>query len=494
MNRRLFTAAAVSALTLGLTTALTIPAVAGQRPDSVADAAVAAGVSPQVFQALARDFKLDPAGVQLRLVNEAKASKADLTLRKTLGGSYGGAWLSADAKTFHVAVTSEAQAGKVRDAGASPQLVKHSLADLDAVKSKLDDAAVKAPKAVPGWYVDVTTNTVVVLARAVADADAFIKESGADASAVRVELSTEDPRTFIDVVGGNAYYIGGARCSIGFSVSGGFVTAGHCGSNGSTTSQPSGTFRGSSFPGNDYAWVQVASGNTPRALVNNYAGGTVTVAGSTDAAVGASVCRSGSTTGWRCGSIQARNSSVTYPQGTVSGLIRTNVCAEPGDSGGSLVAGNQAQGVTSGGSGNCSSGGTTYFQPVNEILQAYGLTLLTGTGGTQPPTTPPSGTCTGYEFTRNGSLSSGGQVYQPDGSYYQSTVSGTHSACMRSGTGTDFDIYLQKWNGSAWANVAAGNSPGNAETITYTGTAGYYRYRVHAYSGSGSYTLGFSNP
>jgi streptogrisin C len=42
--------------------------------------------------------------------------------------------------------------------------------------------------------------------------------------------------------------------------------------------------------------------------------------------------------------------------------------------------------------------------------------------------------------------------------------------------------------------VAAGDSPSNAETISYNGTAGYYRYRVHAYSGSGSYTLGFSNP
>jgi streptogrisin C len=30
--------------------------------------------------------------------------------------------------------------------------------------------------------------------------------------------------------------------------------------------------------------------------------------------------------------------------------------------------------------------------------------------------------------------------------------------------------------------------------VSYSGTAGYYRYRVHAYSGSGSYTLGFTNP
>ena len=107
-----------------------------------------------------------------------------------------------------------------------------------------------------------------------------------------------------------------------------------------------------------------------------------------DAAVGASVCRSGSTTGWHCGTIQARDASVTYSQGTVSGLIRTNVCAEPGDSGGSFIAGTQAQGVTSGGSGNCSSGGTTYFQPVNEILSAYGLTLTTGEAAPHRPRRP----------------------------------------------------------------------------------------------------------
>jgi streptogrisin C len=33
--------------------------------------------------------------------------------------------------------------------------------------------------------------------------------------------------------------------------------------------------------------------------------------------------------------------------------------------------------VTSGGSGDCTSGGTTYFQPINPILNAYGLTLIT---------------------------------------------------------------------------------------------------------------------
>jgi hypothetical protein len=112
--------------------------------------------------------------------------------------------------------------------------------------------------------------------------------------------------------------------------------------------------------------------------VDGYGNGDVTVTGSTAASVGSSVCRSGSTSGWHCGTIEATNQTVNYSEGTVSGLTQTNACAEPGDSGGSWVSGSQAQGVTSGGSGDCTSGGETFFQPVNEILSAYGLSLVTG--------------------------------------------------------------------------------------------------------------------
>jgi streptogrisin C len=115
--------------------------------------------------------------------------------------------------------------------------------------------------------------------------------------------------------------------------------------------------------------------------VNNYSGGNVGVAGSQEAAVGSSVCRSGRTTGWRCGTIEAKNVTVNYSGALVYGLTQTSACAEPGDSGGAYVTGNQGQGVTSGASGNCGTGGRTFFQPLNEILGAYGLSLTTTGGG-----------------------------------------------------------------------------------------------------------------
>ena len=96
----------------------------------------------------------------------------------------------------------------------------------------------------------------------------------------------------------------------------------------------------------------------------------------------AAICRTGSTTGTHCGRVSALNATVQYPEGTVTGLTRTDVCAEGGDSGGSFITGpGQAQGVLSGGSGSCKGGGKrskSYFQPLAPILSAYGLTLKTG--------------------------------------------------------------------------------------------------------------------
>ena len=63
-------------------------------------------------------------------------------------------------------------------------------------------------------------------------------------------------------------------------------------------------------------------------------------------------------------------------EGTIFGVTKSNACAEPGDSGGSWITGNQAQGTESGGSGNCTTGGTQYFQPVSYHLAAYGLQLI----------------------------------------------------------------------------------------------------------------------
>ncbi|WP_030837015.1 S1 family peptidase [Streptomyces hygroscopicus] len=347
-------------------------------------------VPPEMLASMQRDLGLTADEARARISNEYRAGAAEPGLRKTLGGAYAGAWVSGNTAELTVATTDAEQSATITAGGAKAAVVKHSLNALTEAKRALDSAAAERPptaEAASAWYVDVKTNSVVVQSARPDEAAAFVAASGADRQVVRVVESPERPGPLYDLRGGEAYYINdAARCSIGFSVAQGdrkgFVTAGHCGDPGDTTTGSNrvaqGTFQGSSFPGNDYAWVSANADWAPRPWVVGPEGSDVTVDGSQEAPVGSSVCRSGSTTGWHCGTIQQHDTSVQYPQGTVSGVTRTNVCAEPGDSGGAFLSGSEAQGVTSGGSGNCTVGGTTYYQPVNPVLTAYGLTLTTG--------------------------------------------------------------------------------------------------------------------
>jgi streptogrisin C len=340
------------------------------------------GLTAEVLAALQRDLGLNADQAKERLKQEQTAAATQKTVKDFAGTSYAGAWFDAALGKLVVGVTDSAKSRVVKALGAEPKVVANSAASLDATKAAID-AAGNAPTEVTGWYVDDKANSVVVTVQrgAVSSVSSFLTAARA-AGPVTVVETDQTPMLFADIRGGDAYNINGtSRCSIGFSVSGGFVSAGHCGTTGATVTsggQSMGSFAGSSFPGNDYSYVRTNSGWTPTAKVNHYGGADVIVSGSTEAAVGASVCRSGSTTGWHCGTVQAKNQTVNYQQGSVSGLTQTNACAEPGDSGGSWVSGTQAQGVTSGGSGNCTSGGTTYFQPVNEILSVYGVSLITG--------------------------------------------------------------------------------------------------------------------
>jgi streptogrisin C len=466
----------VTLLAASMTAATAGAAAGSDKPDI-------SGYAPAMVAAMERDLGLTTAEAVDRIKTDEVLSEKQHVIAKTLDRGYAGAWV--DGTKLFVAVTDKSGAAEVRAAGATAVTVDKSLSQLDRLATKAFRAAPDAD--VAGAYVDVESNSVVleVAKGTKAVVAAAVKQAGVPAGSVSLVEVAEMPRTLINVIGGNAYYIGGSRCSVGFAATGGFVTAGHCGDVGNTTTSPSGTFRTSSFPGNDYAYVNTGTDDTPIGSVNSYNGGTVNVAGSTAAAVGASVCRSGSTTGWHCGTIQALNASVTYAEGTVSGLIRTNVCAERGDSGGSLLAGSQAQGLTSGGSGNCSSGGTTYFQPVNEALSAAGVSLVTGGGSTTPTG------CAGEETAFSGSLSSGSIAYKP-GTTGFSALTGTIEGCLDGPSGTDFDLHLQKAVNGSWTTVAQGITSAPDESVSYSGTSGTYRWVVEAYSGSGSYTGGYS--
>ncbi|WP_033342257.1 S1 family peptidase [Catenuloplanes japonicus] len=308
------------------------------------------------------------------LLTEAFADKAT-TLSDSLGADRtAGTYLDAETGRMVVTVTDATAARAVRTQGAVAETVSFSTAQLDAVIADLN----KTPFAGTSWATDVINNQVVVsIDGTVSTADAaVIKAKVAKAgAAARVETTDKISTT---IAGGAAIYTGGSRCSLGFNVRSGstyyFLTAGHCTNAGATWTNGSatlGTRSGTSFPGNDYGIVRY----TNTSITHPSAVGSTTISSAATPAVGTAVTRSGSTTGTRTGSVTALNATVNYSQGSVSGLIRTTVCAEPGDSGGPLYRGSVAYGLTSGGSGNCTSGGVTYFQPVTEALSVYGVSV-----------------------------------------------------------------------------------------------------------------------
>ncbi|KUJ67386.1 streptogrisin [Streptomyces albus subsp. albus] len=224
------------------------------------------------------------------------------------------------------------------------------------------------------WYVDSRTDRVVVTVDSTvtqAGIAKIRKAAGTAAGALRIQRSSGVFRPLL--AAGDAIYGGGYRCSLGFNVVSGntyyLLTAGHCGNVAKTwyTSSAQTTLIGStvnsSFPGNDYALVRYDN------TALSHSGG---FSSAPDAYVGEQVKRTGSTTGTHGGTVTGLDATVHYSGGgTVRGMIQTNVCAEPGDSGGPLYDGTKALGITSGGSGDCSSGGTTFFQPVSEALAKY---------------------------------------------------------------------------------------------------------------------------
>jgi streptogrisin D len=262
-------------------------------------------------------------------------------------------------------------AAQAKPAGATDAQLTATTADLDATAR------------IPGtaWSVDPASKKVVVTADETvtgAKLQALYAATAKHGSNVRIERTTGVLSLFIS--GGDAIYTNSARCSLGFNVrsSSGtnyFLTAGHCTNIGanwwanSSRTTVLGPRAGTSFPTNDYGIVRYS--NTT--ITKTGGVGSVDITGAANATVGMSVCRRGSTTGIHCGQVTGLNATVNYAEGTVYQMIRTNVCAEGGDSGGPLYSGSTAYGLTSGGSGNCSSGGTTFFQPVVEPLQVYGL-------------------------------------------------------------------------------------------------------------------------
>ncbi|MGW0373245.1 S1 family peptidase [Streptomyces coeruleorubidus] len=311
-----------------------------------------------------------------------------------------GSWVDSAGRPV-VAVTDEKAADEVERAGVKAKMVRHSMSDLKSATATLRSA----PR-VPGtaWALDYKSNEVVVRGDSTVSASDWSRLTDvAEGIGGFVRMERTEGTFTTRINGAEPILSTAGRCSAGFNVTDGktdfILTAGHCGPDGSVWfaddrgREQVGTSLRGSFPGDDYSLVKYDSGRAGEGadVVAVGGGKGVRITGVADPEVGQKIFRSGSTSGLREGEVTALNATVNYPEGTVTGLIETNVCAEPGDSGGPMFADGVALGLTSGGSGDCAAGGTTFFQPVTKALTELGVKLIVakqaggGTGASPAP-------------------------------------------------------------------------------------------------------------
>lgn len=94
--------------------------------------------------------------------------------------------------------------------------------------------------------------------------------------------------------------------------------------------------------------------------------------------------------------------------------------------------------------------------------------------------------------SRNSTLTSGTSWTTTS---YTTISTNTHTGQLSGAAGTNHDLYLEKWNGSTWAATNWSTTAGTStELLESWESAGTYRWRVQATSGTGTYTLYWNRP
>lgn len=396
--------------------ALCAPAVAASAADMADTADAAAAANPVLRAAMLRDLGIAPERLPQLLHVQRRAAAEEAAIRRELGEDFAGSWIERGpdgASRLVVATSGRQRAGDscVKLCGnVEVRRVRYSWSRLQASRQRLDETmrsrrvGIHKPlRGVHAWHTDPVSNRVVVrIARdAQEDAAGFIAESGIDTDALRFEYMDAAPQPTNWIYGGISYITAsGGGCTSGFAgykgTAPGVVTAGHCGKApdpiyvdwsgiGKTYF---GVFENSRFPSADRGWIRSSSSFALSPQIYDWNGGYITIKGSAEAPVGATVCRAGPKTGYRCGQVTAKQVTVNYQVGVLYNMSEGNNCSGFGDSGGPWIDPlGQAQGVQSGNSGvsaaghNCdmpASQRRSWFDPINSILREYGLVLAVG--------------------------------------------------------------------------------------------------------------------
>lgn len=358
-----------------------------------------------------------------RLAAESEASRLAGIARELLGEAYAGSWFDAERMGLVVGTTDASKSELLERLGIHTMQMSQSLSALKAVqKGVLSDfrSAGVWGELAHSLYIDYPANAVVI-STAPGSEDTIQHFLRAELLEGSLRIETSPGRDVLvgwsvrgadeytnDVFDAQTSY--DFKCSIGFSVVGGYLTAGHCGDQGNQVSGYNGSIQGAfshsivGGSGNkDRARVSTNQNWTPSPWVNGYSDGLINVpakwAALKEYPLYSTVCRYGQASdSSNCGTI-TQSSVMVSPDHPITGqtytiteLKRTSACVFGGDSGGPFLSAgdSQAQGITLTATNSaCSSDPSIIkdatFDPVSGPLTAFNSVMLTAHGA-NPPT------------------------------------------------------------------------------------------------------------
>jgi len=298
------------------------------------------------------------------------AERVDTLIRKHYKDSFpsyfGGMYISDDSTSLIIQIVKENIPKENSDeysiykeiismgSSVTVEYVNNSFAELNDVNDRIVEHLTSKEKEFANLraiHTDVINNVVVVeLADISEKQQENFKNDFSNARDIDYKLINfiqgEEYSSFVNLFPGEAIRVAdGGLCSMGFRTRrngrNGFITAGHCGFVGDVV--PTGRFTFSQFVHNqrlDYAFVETHAWLTPTNNLAFTAPGITRLAVLNNATpfytVGTAIAKAGHATRYTTGRINALNVTVNYsnPAVTIHGLVRSNLRAAAGDSGG----------------------------------------------------------------------------------------------------------------------------------------------------------------
>ncbi|WP_068275604.1 S1 family peptidase [Aldersonia kunmingensis] len=381
----------VAALGTVVLLALGAGAVAHAAPDSeVSDQAPHLPI--ELVQAIEHDLALSPDEYLERAELAQKLAEFAKIAEQQHPAAFAGSWLDRDGRaTIGLAPGPQLAAARaaVQKQGFAVAEVAKSSATLQAEKKSLADWFASQPaeiaSLVRGIAVDTLNNTLSVQVAAIPGiqlpgfvnpAHVFVVPAAAAPQPAPIPLVDAALTPPGALAGGDGFIAStgevALRCSLGFNSIDGRgqpvnITAGHCNPDLGTAGTPAaaalyelgqldrqgpliGTFGRSNLEGHDWSIVTPDPGARGRFQNNGIrvpGAAPLGIDGVATPVVGAPVCKAGSRTGFSCGNVIAVDQDVLVGEHKLVDGFASSICALPGDSGGAVVTGRRALGVSS---------------------------------------------------------------------------------------------------------------------------------------------------